>query len=187
MSDPGDGNPYRPTVAAVAEPLEDVATEVTFRVTRGTLRHAVDHYLLRYLTFRLASVSIVLIGLSGLAITWSATVSRPLSLVVTAACLAITTAVYLGMTRSAKRKMRQRFGRLGLRENIFASVRIDDDDFVLQVDDDVHRWPIAKVQNLRTHSGMLLSPEPLVAIFVPRRNESHPTTFQTLRSRLTSG
>jgi hypothetical protein len=177
-------NPYQPSRAVGGEP-DDMASEVSFVLTPRVLRHATDHYLLHYIPKRLAFGSLLLILISGWAIARFVEYGTIVTLTVSAACLLISAGIYLLLAQAAKSRVRLKFVELGMDVNSASSVWVDDDQFILVSSSGEHRWPRANARLLRTHSGLLISPEPLVAIFVPRNNASSPESYKTLREKLT--
>ncbi|TWT50554.1 hypothetical protein Pla22_32970 [Rubripirellula amarantea] len=176
-------NPYRPTTTT-GDPLDDAASEVSFRLSRGVLRHTTDHYLLHYIPKRLALGSLALIGLSGWAIFASAKYGMLASMTVGVSSLVISAAIYLAMAHQAKKAVRRKQADFGLMENSIVSVQVKDGALIAVTSNGQHQWPSDQVKQLRTHSGMLISPEPLLAIFIPKNNHSPDEAFKTLREKL---
>jgi hypothetical protein len=181
---PTQSNPYQPS-QSVGHELDNVASEVSFVLTRGVLRHATDHYLLHYIPKRLAFGSILLIFLSGWAIFKSVQYGPLATMAAATVALFISAGIYLMLAHQAKMRVRQKQTQLGFEQNSAISVSVDDDSFLVVTSNGEHRWPRSQARLLRTHSGLLISPEPLVAIFVPKNNQSPPEAFKTLRHKLT--
>lgn len=176
-------NPYQP-VEIASEPLDDSATEVSFRLTKSLLRHGEDHFLLHWHPMRLLFCSLAMIFASGAAFVWSARVGFVTFQFTLIAALTISTAIYLALVHRTKIKIRSRLRERGLVRDTACSVATKDDQLVLNSATGEHRWPKADLRIYRTPRGMLICPEPLTFVYVPRRNDSPKEAYRSLRQKL---
>jgi hypothetical protein len=178
-------NPYRP-VEIVSQPLDDNATEVSFRITKSLLRHGEDHFLLHWHPMRLLFCSLAMIFASGAAFVWSSRVGFVTFHVTLIAALSISTVIYLALVHRTKMKIRGRLRDHGLIRDTACSVAAENRQLVLTGSGGVHRWPKDDLQIYRTPRGILICPEPLMFVYVPRRNNSPEEAYAALRESLRS-
>lgn len=176
-------NPYQP-VEISSEPLDDSATEVSFRLTKSLLRHGEDHFLLHWHPMRLLFCSLAMIFASGAAFVWSSSVGFVAFHVTLIAALTISTVIYLALVHRTKIAIRTRLRDRGLIRDTTCSVAVKDGQLVLTSSGGVHHWPKEDLQIYRTPRGMLICPEPLTFVYVPRRNNSPREAYKTLRRKL---
>lgn len=176
-------NPYAP-VEVVNGPLDDEATEITFRLTKSAMRHGVDHYLLHWHPLRLLLSSLAMIFASAAAFVWSMTrgmITFQATLVIT---LSVSTVIYLALVHRSKMKIRAKLREHGLITNTSCTVAAEDDEMVLKSSNGEHRWPKKEVQVYRTPRGMILCPDVFLFVYVPRRNNSPKAAYRALREKL---
>lgn len=176
-------NPYRP-VEIASDALDDSSTEVSFRLTKSLLRHGEDHYLLHWHPMRLLICSLAMIVASGAAFVWSSQVGFVAFHITLIAALTISTLIYLALVHRTKIKIRGRLHECGLIRDTACSVAAKDRQLVLTSSDGVHVWPKRDLQIYRTPRGMLICPEPLLFIYVPRQNNSPKENYKSLRKKL---
>ena len=156
-------NPYRP-VEVVAEPLDDSATEVSFRLTKSLLRHGEDHFLLHAHPYRLLICSLAMIFASGAAFVWSSQIGFVAFHVTLIAALTISTLIYLALVHRTKIRIRRRIREYGLLRDTACSVTFTDGQLVFTGSGGTHGWPKQDLKIYRTPRGMLVCPEPLMLV-----------------------
>ncbi len=176
-------NPYE-VVPVSEEPLDDDATEVSFHLTRSLLRHSEDHYLLHQHPFRLLFSSLAMIFISGAALVWSSQRGVLIYFATCVAALAVSSGIYLALVHRTKVKARRRMAQLGAFPNTSCTVATRDADLVMTNSAGEHRWPKEQLKVYRTPRGTLICPEPLVFVYVPRRNNSPREAYAALREKL---
>ncbi len=183
MTNSNQVNPYRP-VEIASEPLDDSATEVNFRLSRSLLRHGEDHFLLHWHPMRLLFCSLAMIFASGAAFVWSSRAGFVAFHVTLILALSISTVIYLALVHRTKMKIRGRLREHGLIRDTACSVAAKEGHLVLTSSAGVHRWPKDGLQIYRTPRGILICPEPLMFVYVPRRNNSPKAAYKALRQKL---
>ena len=166
-------------------PLDDAASRVSFRLTKGVLRHAIDHLLLHRHPFRLSIGSLLMIFASGAAIFWAASHSLMLFIVILSLAMGLSSLIYTALVYRSKSIMRTRVRDLGLIEDSICVVEVEGQGLVMTTSNGKHRWSIEDVKVYRTPFGIVLCPEPMTPLYVPRKNNSPAQAMSILRQRLT--
>jgi hypothetical protein len=165
-------------------PLEDQASEVTFRCTQGSTRHAIDHLLLHRHPIRLSVGSLLMIMGSGWAIFTSVSHGTGVFFLTLFSTMLATSAIYTMLVYRSKSMMRKRIAELGLVQDSVCVVAALDNEFVVTTSTGVHRWKLSEVVPYRTPWGVLMCPEPMTPIYVPKKNNSPEIAFRTLRQKV---
>lgn len=194
MSFQSSVNPYQVNQPSPRDPrvgdslagdsLDDHAYELSFRLTKGGMRHAVDHLLLHRHPWRLSIGSLLMILASGAGIFWAASDSFVAFLVTSALAMGLSTLIYTLLIHRSKTIMRKRILELGLIPDSICVIRTDDRDLVILSSNGEHRWSIDNIKTFRTPFGILFCPDPMTPIYVPRRNNSPHEALKNLRQRL---
>ena len=179
-------NPYQPPTTVVASQIDVDDDAVRFFTTDANLRFAESHFVLRLHPVRLIIVSLLLIAASSVVMVFSMFLGTIVFGVSSVAVMVISALIYLASVYRTKLKMRQRWSNHGLQDGTISSVGIDDDDLVLKSPSGVFRWPIESTRTYRTRKGLMVSPEPLLCLFVPKKNQSAPPVYDELQARLRS-
>lgn len=166
-------------------PLDDAASRVSFRLSPGVLRHAIDHLLLHRHPLRLSIGSLLLIFVSGVAIFWAASQNFLIFLITLILTMGASSLVYTALIYRSKSIMRTRVRDLGLIEDSICVVEVEGQRLVMTTSNGKHRWSINEVKVYRTPFGIVLCPEPMTPIHVPRKNNSPSQALSILRQRLT--
>ncbi|SMP65326.1 hypothetical protein SAMN06265222_10924 [Neorhodopirellula lusitana] len=182
-------NPYQVSSVESAEGtrvegLGDGSTEVSFRLTKGVLRHAVDHLLLHRHPLRLSIGSLLMIFGSGAAIFWSVSQGTLFFLAVFAVAMLLVTVIYTALVHHSKNIIRKQVAQLGMIRDSVCVVGVDEEELVITTSGGVHRWPGEQVQLYRTPFGIVLCPEPMTPVYVPKKNNSPEEAFRSLRQKL---
>lgn len=164
--------------------LDDQASEVNFRLTKGVHRHAIDHLLLHRHPIRLSVGSLLMIFASGAAIFTSVSKGTGVFLVTLAGTMLVTSIIYTLLVYRSKAIMQKRVADLGLVQDSVCVVATEADEFVLTTSSGVHRWPLSDVVPYRTPWGMLVCPDPMTPIYVPKKNNSPEIAYRTLREKI---
>ncbi|TWT92639.1 hypothetical protein [Neorhodopirellula pilleata] len=163
--------------------LDDAASRVSFRLSKGVLRHAIDHLLLHQHPLRLSIGSLLMIFASGAAIFWAASQNVVVFVVTLVFTMVLSSLIYTSLIYRSKSIMRNRVRELGLVQDSVCVVEIEDERFVMTTSNGQHRWNAADVKVYRTPFGIVLCPEPMTPIYVPRRNNSPAQAMKTLRRK----
>ena len=177
-------NPYQPPTTAIASAIDVDDDGIRFFTTEANLRFAESHFVLRLHPVRLIIVSLLLIAASSVVMVSSQFFGTIVFGISSIAVMVISALVYLASVFRTKLKLRQRWSNHGLQDGTISSVAIEDDDFVLKSPSGVFRWPIESTKTYRTRKGLMISPEPLLCVFVPKKNQSAPPSYDDLQSRL---
>lgn len=121
---------------------------------------------------------------SGAAIFASVSKGTGVFLVTLIATMLVTTIIYTLLVYRSKRIMQKRVADLGLVQDSVCVVAAQDDEFVLTTSSGVHRWKLSEVVPYRTPWGVLLCPDPMTPIYVPKKNNSPEVAYATLRERV---
>lgn len=176
-------NPYQPPAPAGSDPAP-AASEIRFYTTDANLRFAESHFVLRLHPLRLVLVSLALIGISSVAMVGAMFVSTSAFLLASAVSIIISAVIYLACVYRSKLRLRQQWHQYGLRSGTVSSVTTDCEDLVLQSPAGVFRWPLTSVNSYWTRKGIMLAPEPMLCLFVPKKNQSPPELYQAFKRRL---
>ncbi len=177
-------NPYQPPPTAGAIPFDVGDGEVCFYTTDANLRFAESHFVLRLHPLRLIIVSLVLIAVSSMVMIISVMQGTEVFAVSSVVAMIVSALVYLASVYQTKLRLRRRWEEHGLLDGSISSVSIDQNQLVLQSPAGVFRWPIATIKTYRTRKGLMISPEPLLCLFVPKKNQSPPESFDELQAGL---
>ena len=90
--------------------------------------------------------------------------------------------IYLALVRHAKSQIRKLQQDHGLVNGALCTVQLDDESLQLATPNGTYRWPSESAKVYRTGKGMLLCPEPLFFVFVPKQNDVSQTFFITGRT-----
>lgn len=175
-------NPYQPPPPTSGS-IEVGDDTVGFFTTDANLRFAESHFVLRLHPLRLIIVSLALIVASSVVMVLSILFGIAVFAVSSVAAMIISAVIYLSSVRRTKVKLRSNWSKYGLMDGTVSSVAIDQQTFVLKSPNGEFRWPLDAVKTYRTRKGLMLSPEPLLCVFVPKRNESL-ANYDELRSQL---
>jgi len=177
-------NPYRPPPPTRLD-ITAGNSEVRFYTTDANLRFAESHFVLRLHPLRLVLVSLALIGVSSVAMVGTLFfLGRELFLAVSAISLVVSALIYLASVYRSKLRLRQHWHEYGLRSGTVSSVSPEDGQLVLRSPAGIFCWPLKSIRSYWTRKGMMLSPEPMLCLFVPKRNESPPEAYRSLKAQL---
>jgi hypothetical protein len=177
-------NPYQPPARATTSQIDVDEDAVRFYTTDANLRFAESHFVLRLHPLRLIIVSLLLIAVSSVVMVSSLFFGTLVFGISSIAVMVISALIYLASVFRTKLKLRQRWSNHGLQDGTISSVAIDDDDVVLKSPSGIFRWPIESTKTYRTRKGLMVSPEPMLCLFVPKKNQSPPPAYDELRTRL---
>lgn len=164
--------------------LDDAASRVSFRLSKGVLRHAIDHLLLHQHPIRLFVGSLLMIFASGAAIFWAASQNGMIFVITLALTMGLSSVIYTGLIHRSRSIMKRRMRDLGLIRDSVCVVEIEEQQFVLTTSNGKHHWNIEHVKVYRTPFGIVLCLEPMTPIYVPRKNNSPSAAMKILRNRL---
>ncbi len=181
-------NPYQPPVERVAEASDSQAPiAVSFCTDKWLRAHARDQYLLHWHPLRLFIGSVVMILISGVclfaAVPYGITVFVPTMIVVMLA----STGGYLALIRRTKKRLERRLDDFGLNNDHPMTLQLDTDCLTLHSRERTLQWPYDQLRIHRARRGMLICPEPLLFVFVPKRSDfplgGYRQFVQELKSR----
>lgn len=172
-------NPYQPAAPEVVA-NDDASAEVSFRLTQPLLRHAEAQYLLRWHSGRLLFGSLVMIAASCIGFWWALRYNTLLFAVTLAAALTLSALIYLAMIHHSKSQIRRQLGKHGLVRDAVCTVLLKDGCLQLSSPTGTFRWPRSALRDYGTRKGMLICPEPLLFLFVPRQSDSSRQAFERL-------
>ncbi|GAA5509320.1 hypothetical protein [Novipirellula caenicola] len=180
-------NPYQP--AATSPDAGDAALadgDVHFAASQSQLRFAESQYLLRQHSFRLFFGSLAMIACSMFAIAlilWR--FPNPFSFVASLiGAMVVSSCLYLAMVHRTKMKIREQLRSHGLVQDYQCTIRLDPDQVVLTSPLGVYAWRNENVRVYRTRKGVLLCPEPLLFVFVPKTSDFVDASYNEFRKRL---
>ena len=177
-------NPYQPPPTAATDALHEDPGGVRFYTTDGNLRFAESHFVLRLHPLRLIIVSLILIAASSIVMIGSVMLGTIVFAISSGVAMIVSALIYLASVYRTKLRLRGRWEQHGLQDGTISSVSVDHDQLVLQSPAGHFQWPIDSIKTYRTRKGLMVSPEPLLCLFVPKKNQSSPEAFGELRSRL---
>ena len=167
MSDPPSLNPYQP--AAPIAPAADEGSGVgEFQVSARQLRYAESQYLLHWRGTRLFTGSLTLIILSAVVFVLAMFRGGLAFLIAVLVSVSISTFVYTALIRRDSRQIRQNQQRFGLVDGSSIGIAMDSQELILHTQNGQFHWPREAMRAYRTRKGIVLSPEPLVVLFVPK-------------------
>ena len=181
-------NPYQPPDERVVEQSDRNARfAVTFCTDNWLRAHARDQYLLHWHPLRLFIGSVVMILISGVclfaAVPLGVTVFVPTMIIVMLA----STGGYLAMIRGTKKRLQQRLDDFGFNDDRPMTLELDPDHLTLHSTERTFHWPYDQLRIHRTRRGLLVCPEPLLYVFVPKRSDfplgGYRQFVQMLKSR----
>lgn len=171
-------NPYQPAIPI--EPPSEAETEtIPFQLTSGLLRYGESQYLLHWRSGRLVAGSLTMIVLS--AIVFVAAMFRGSLLFGIAVFGSVTasTIAYTLLIRRDSVQIRQNLQRLGLVDGAAFDIEFTGDELALSSRNGIFRWPRQSLRAYRTRKGILLCPEPLTFVLIPKAG-TPPDVFQRL-------
>lgn len=167
MSDTPSLNPYQP--AAPIAPTADQDSGVgEFRVSAKQLRYAESQYLLHWRGARLFTGSLTLIILSAIVFVLAIFRGGLAFVIAVVVSVSISTFVYTALIRRDSHQIRQNQRRLGLIDGSSIGIEMVSQELVLHTQNGQFHWPHQAMRSYRTRKGILISPEPLVVLFVPK-------------------
>lgn len=177
-------NPYQPP--PVAENSGDKTDDgvVHFYNTDANLRFAESHFVLRLHPLRLIVVSLVLIAASSVVMIVSIMLGTFIFGVSSIVAMIVSALIYLASVYRSKLRLREQWNRYGLQAGTVCSVETTEDDLVLKSPAGMYQWPIDSFKAYRTRKGLMLAPEPMLCLFVPKKNQSAAAVYDELRVRL---
>lgn len=182
-------NPYQPP-RSIDTPLgNDAAVMASCRSLSRRLRHhAEEHYLLHLHLPRLLFGSIVLVVLSTAAIVGALMIHSALFLPTLIAVMVVSALIYLAMVADTKRRLRLRCDQLGLASGAETELICGLESTEVVTVTGNHQWPNGQIRIRRTPRGVLVCPEPLAYVFVPKRATFNVSSYREfvriLESRL---
>ncbi len=177
-------NPYQPPPPIAVTSIDQDDEAVRFYTTDSNLRFAESHFVLRLHPLRLIVVSLLLIAASSVVMVFSLFFGNFVFGVSSIAVMLISALIYLASVHRTKLKLRQRWSNHGLQDGTISSLAIADDNIVLKSPSGIFRWPIESTKTYRTRKGLMVSPEPMLCLFIPKKNQSPATTYDALQTRL---
>jgi hypothetical protein len=177
-------NPYEPppVVENSADKTDDGV--VHFYNTDANLRFAESHFVLRLHPLRLIIVSLALIAASSVVMIVSCMLGAFIVGVSSIVAMIVSALIYLASVYRSKLRLREQWNRYGLQAGTVCSVETTEDDLVLKSPAGMYQWPIDSFKAYRTRKGLMLAPEPMLCLFVPKKNQSAAAVYDELRVRL---
>jgi hypothetical protein len=177
-------NPYQPVILDSSPSADDVPCEVNFRLTYALLYHGESQYLLHWHPRRLLFGSLLMIAVSCLIFFFSMQFGTRAFLVGLIGSMVASSLIYLALIRTSKTKIRGRLWDYGLVNGATCTVVLDDKSLRLLTPGKEFRWAKNAIKLYRTRKGLLLCPEPLLFVFVPKQSDSSPAAYNALRRDL---
>ena len=174
-------NPYRPPaqVEAVAEARHG---GVQFHISNRLLRHGEAQYLLHWCGRRLLFGSLIMIAASAIVASITAAFfTRTAFTISIFASITASTLIYLALVHREKGQIRKNLLRLGLLNGTECSVEFVENQLVLRSANGIFHWPRHCIKSYQTRMGILLNPESLVYVMVPKRDGSSAAAYKILR------
>ena len=177
-------NPYQPPPAATSVVDQADNGAIHFYNTDSNLRFAESHFVLRLHPLRLIIVSVVLIVASSAVMIAAILFGVWVFGIASVVAMIVSALIYLASVYRTKVKMRQQWQRYGLQAGAVCSVETTADDLILTSPAGQFKWPITSLRTYRTRKGLMVSPEPLFCVFVPKQNQSPAELYRQLRKKL---
>lgn len=183
----GNGiNPYQPVILDSSPSADDVLCEVSFHLTNALLYHGESQYLLHWHPRRLLFGSLLMIGVSCVIFFFSMQFGTVAFVVGLIGSMIASSLIYLALIRVSKTKIRARLRDYGLVNGASCTVVLDDKQLRLVTPGKEFQWAKSAIKLYRTGKGLLLCPEPLLFVFVPKQNDASREAFNLLRRRAES-
>lgn len=180
----GKVNPYQP-VEVVSEPLAlDGISEARAHLTRSQWKDAEAQYLLHWHPIRLIVGSLLMIAGSVLVIHWA--LRFPLIGVALAVLIsmAISAVIYLSLVHHSKQQLRSRLRQFGLIDGAEFTVRSEPEQLILNSATGTYLWPNNRLKMYWAKSGILLCPEPLLFVYLPKVSDFQHEDYKTFAKRM---
>jgi hypothetical protein len=181
----GNGiNPYQPVVLESARTGDNVPCEVSFRLTYALLYHGESQYLLHWHPRRLLFGSLLMIAVSCTIFFFSMQFGTVAFVIGLIGSMIASSLIYSALVRDSKFRIRGRLWDHGLVHGATCTVVLDDKSLRLLTPSEEFQWAKNAIKFYRTRKGLLLCPEPLLFVFVPKHNDSSPAAYNALRRDL---
>ncbi len=168
-------NPYAPSEIP-RDPFDfDSPVDVQFVVDLAEVRYAESQYLIHYHPYRLffGSLGLIILSVSfSIFVTVKLGGFTPLPFFISMMISMIVSSVaYLAMVSRTKTGVRQRLVEHGVVAGVECGVLCSETELILHSPQGEFRWPLSNLNDFRQSRGLILCPEPLFFVFVPK--ESH--------------
>ena len=172
-------NPYRPPPPSTFGEFDlSAPTEVAFQLTPQLRRHAEAQFLLHWRPKMMLFSSLAMIA-GSCAILIFAMVLMPASILPTMVCvLAISAAIYSAMVHETKKRLRSRQQAHGLSGNEMLTLQSDSERTTLVSSGQIYRWPNHQLKIYPTRRGLLICPEPLLFVFIPKKSSFQVDSYR---------
>lgn len=172
-------NPYQPP--PVEDPFGDHADDgaLHFFNNDANLRFAESHFVLRLHPLRLIIVSLVLIAASSLVMIASIMMGTLVFGISSIVAMIVSALIYLASVYRTKLRLREQWSRYGLQSGTVCSIETTNAKVVLNSPAGVFQWPIESFKTYRTRKGLMLAPEPMLCLFIPKRINHPPARTKT--------
>ncbi len=177
-------NPYHPP--PVDDPSGDHTNDSALHYynTDANLRFAESHFVLRLHPVRLIIVSLALIAASSVVMIASILMGTLVFGISSVVAMILSALIYLASVYRTKLRLREQWSRYGLQAGTVCSIETTEEYLILNSPAGVFQWPIESFKTYRTRKGLMLAPEPMLCLFVPKMNQSPASTYDELRMRL---
>lgn len=170
-SDTPKPNPYQPPPSIDDRLDPTVSTEVTFQLTDRLRRYAEAQYMLHWHPNRLLLSSLAMI-IGSLAVLILALAYTFVSFMLVLLFVLLTAAaIYTALVYRTQRIVRLKLEEYGLNGNEMITLHSDIEQLTLVSPRGSFTWPNHQVKIYRTRRGLLICPEPLLFLFVPRESD----------------
>lgn len=179
-------NPYQPVVLTESSAVDpDSRIEVSLPVGARMRRLATNQYLLRWHPKRLFFGSLVIIGISTLAIHFSVLAGRLAFGITLPTVMILTALLYEALVRRTRNQIAAKMDSLGLTDDQYLTLCCEPDWLVLATDrGTAYQWSYDSTQFYRTSKGVLVCPEPLLFFLLPRKMDNTRPFLELLRARV---
>ena len=179
-------NPYQPPQTPIGQVDLDAKVEVSFQLNRQLRRHAEAQYLLHWRPKLLLFSSLAMIFGSCVAF-----IAVPAPVLVTLMIvMVVSAAIYSSLVHRAKQQIRRRQQEHGLMSDGMITIESAPERTTLVAAGQVHVWPSDRMNVYRTSQGVLLCPEPMLYLFVPKQTaqvDGYQEWVELVRARASGG
>jgi len=183
-------NPYQSSANFTDRWDAHAPSSVSFRNDGGLRRHALDHYLLHCHPKRLFFGSLAMILVSGFCLFASVSIGVVPYLLTGVTVMLGSRSIYLLLVRNTKRQILERLQTLELNVDGVMTLQMEGGELEIVRPNGTYRCPADQVKVYRTPRGLLVCPEPLSFVFVPRKSEfpagSYRKFVKEIKSRIHS-
>ena len=179
-------NPYQPPRSAATHPKDISLDEIRFHRTKQNLRHGQSHHLIRCRPYAVTLVSVAMIVFSLIVFSYTVyAVGNSWALAVMPVLLGMSALAYQSVIAKPSKATSDRMAECGLVQGADVSISPIDDFVVVKThssqQDETLKWKRNEIKSYRTPLGLMVVPETYVFLFLPRKGQFDPVTYQAIK------